>query len=1592
MIQRISKRFIALFLATVMVLGIMPATELPVHAATSGTLSGLANSDIGASWTGTDSGNNVSWSGDGRNIEGSVVGTKGTCNDTHYNTTLTITNNKKSAATLSFDYTIAQNSGTIQVDGTAVTADGTFSKELAAGESVKIYLKSGSTDNATSIAIMNLNLLMDVEATTTFISAEHGSYTVDGSAVSEETTKTQSSMTAYTFAATPDAGYKFMGWYSETEEKYLSAENPAAFNFDSDQTITAKFVAEDIPIFGVGVKRFTDLNEADAYANEQDTSKKITLVSDGKLPSGDYTISKGVTLLIPFDAAGTCYTTAPANTANVRTAPSVYRKLTMEAGASITVEGNLSVSAKHYAYGQNGAGAPDGKYGYIYMNEGSSITVNNGGGFYVYGFVSGNGTVTAKSGAAVYENMQICDFRGGSATSGMNNNAQKIFPLNQYFIQNIEAKLTLESGADEYIYTSLFAASTTTSTAVHFIGNSGAMFSVVESGSFTKQYLPDKDRVEIQVNGDAQINNLTLTVMGISISSASYVLPINNCMTLKVNSGTTKITQDIALLAGAEVDVAKDANLEITNGSSMYVYDSTEWTKANYASNAKFKTVLYSPTRTYTRKASDLIDARVDINGTVTANGYIYTTESGADIVSTEGTGKILFVNGAGTETATYMYKDYTTDFDTIPVTSAKLHNGATYGDTEEEYTLTEGASAGTVFAYQKEKDQWKADKEETYTVTWVDEDGTELEKDENVEAGTMPDYNGATPTKEGDAQYSYTFKGWTPKVSEVTADVTYKAVYEQTTNRYTVTWKNEDGTELVSEQVAYGEVPSYTGKTPTKEGNAEHSYTFSGWTPEITAVTKDAEYTAVYTEEAKTYTVTWKNEDGTVLETDENVAYGTTPEYNGETPSKEGDAQYSYTFKGWSPAVDTVTGDITYTAVYEQTVKQYTIIWKNEDGTELKSEQAAYGETPVYSGETPVKEGDEEYSYTFKGWTPEVTAVTGDATYTAAFDRTKNVYTVTWENADGTVLETDEEVPYGTKPDYNGTTPSKEDDADYRYTFKGWTPEITEETKVTGDVTYTAVYKKKELPKPKHQVTFNANGGEGTMEVQTVEEGKDATLAANAYTREGYTFAGWNTKADGTGATYADQAAIINLTEDLTLYAQWKHKDGWFTDSVGKTYYEDGQQIKAAWKTIDDAIYYFMDKGYVATGIFEVTPKEGTEPELCAFDGDGVFRKDKTGVFDAGSDTYWINAGIVEKYAGLKKVVDEKGHIHYYYFGEDNKAVKNGDYKVDKNNDLPLPAYRYQFDENGVIVHDEDTSKNGICEGDNSKFYYIDGVKVGEGLLSIDGTYYYARTSTGEIVQNRLYWITKTNNLPVEAGMYRFDQDGKMFLGGFAEENGSTYYYLQTGEIAKGFTKIGEDYYFFNAGSGKMYKDVTLWVGDNTYGITGGMYYFDEDGKMVVPDPENGEKRIVERNGKRYFTIDGAYMYDGLYELNGAYYYAKSNGELAANETIYISKTNGLIPKVGSGNWHAFDGSGKLIETGFVTAAGKDGNTYYYENNVLARGFTKIDGDYYFFNTGSGMMYKGKTLWVGNNTYGITGGMYDFDEDGKMILTEGGN
>ena len=139
-----------------------------------------------------------------------------------------------------------------------------------------------------------------------------------------------------------------------------------------------------------------------------------------------------------------------------------------------------------------------------------------------------------------------------------------------------------------------------------------------------------------------------------------------------------------------------------------------------------------------------------------------------------------------------------------------------------------------------------------------------------------------------------------------------------------------------------------------------------------------------------KTFTITWLNFDGAILEVDNNVEYGSMPSYDGDTPVRESTNDYKYIFNGWSPEISQVTSDITYVAQFK-TTSAYTfeVTWLNYDGTVLEVDDAPLGSMPSYDGDTPVKPSDSFYDYTFNGWTPDFDTVLRDITYTAVYTST---------------------------------------------------------------------------------------------------------------------------------------------------------------------------------------------------------------------------------------------------------------------------------------------------------------------------------------------------------------------------------------------------------------------------------------------------------------------------------------------------------------------------------------------------------------------------------------------------------------------------
>ena len=270
-----------------------------------------------------------------------------------------------------------------------------------------------------------------------------------------------------------------------------------------------------------------------------------------------------------------------------------------------------------------------------------------------------------------------------------------------------------------------------------------------------------------------------------------------------------------------------------------------------------------------------------------------------------------------------------------------------------------------------------------SYTIRFVDEDGTTVLDSQVLEYGATPVYAGQTPEKAATAQYSYTFGGWSPAISSVVGDATYTATFQEVLRSYSITFKNGDGSNLEVKDVAYGQVPA-TALTPTKESTVDKDFTFDHWDPEITAVTGEAIYTPVFRESARAYTITFQYDDGTVIESVD-VAYGTVPQCS-FTPEKESTAQYSYAFSGWDPAPVAVTGEATYVAQFDSTVRSYTIKFLNGDGSDLDVQTLPYGSVPSTEGVPTLTEID-GLTYEHTGWDPAISAVAGNATYYPTFN-----------------------------------------------------------------------------------------------------------------------------------------------------------------------------------------------------------------------------------------------------------------------------------------------------------------------------------------------------------------------------------------------------------------------------------------------------------------------------------------------------------------------------------------------------------------------------------------------------------------------------
>lgn len=1084
-------------------------------------------------------------------------------------------------------------------------------------------------------------------------------------------------------------------------------------------------LANGVGVCRIGNVSYAKLEDAIAYANNNPGVANIVIfmTNDYVLPAGYYTLPANATIVVPMSdeqakevnkiAPRVVFNDQKKETPYVSIQPTEFRRLTFASGVNMDVFGQIELTCSQYASNEAYTSQPVGYYGHVVLEEGSHLTLQSGSEVRAWGFITGKGEMDARRGATVREMFQMGDWKGAMTSvkiTGMvpstspaysivggDDSDKKIFPVTQYFIQNIESPVKYHPGAllltSAAVSEGLLGLSVSmAATDIAVVGVSGthqAIFLMdqmadAENTWVRKWYDSENDIQVYDINSGAHIgsmvldmgdiNLLTYGAVPIRLNSAKFDLPITSNFKIHLLSGTMDFQQNTCLLPGAEVEVDKEAMVTVAKNmndpehtGALYVFDATEWDKYAYCNEydgssfvkgkAYTKVVRYAPSwngRPSKRaEQTKPADATINVHGTfATATGFVYTSESGANIFSNNtdagtfifnenavdaGTRTVYQVEGVGTyksrmfyparlkngvadpafantstaqEGDAYCYQDdkwnifkvaqenrcfMVDDYDTYyakPQEYVALANGMTPND---DHTYSDAAGQGRLFILMDDCQWWEVEKkdnlhhcihpnndtyyywheeetvkpdpeaedtwvtipgyweEKRFTITWKNWDGTEIisydytdpnnpfEISYDVTYGTMAEFFGTNPTREKDADSTYNFTGWKPALGPVTQDVTYTATFKGEQRMYTIIFQNEGGLEIERQFLAHNEVP-VCENMPTKVGHILQ------WSPAIGKVVADATYVANWLEEPPTkYEIRFVDYDGTVLWSD-SVEVGSMPTPPSYPSNKPATKENTYTCSSWDAEVVAVTDAATYTAVYTPTPKIFTVIFRNEDNSEIERHDYMYGETPVCSA-TPSKPNTAEWTYKL-AWTPQIQSIVGDLNpetpiiYTADFEslKQKNRYTVTLRSniPDACVFTSGAGTyDYGTD-----ITISKADNPGYE--FVNWTDgetgaEVTNlSIIVTKNISLVANFT---IENPAYTIRWMSEDGTETLQ-EVHQNAGTTTYTAVPPTKPtdeeySYIFDGWTTSPNGEGTFYLN-GKTPKATEDATYYAHF--------------------------------------------------------------------------------------------------------------------------------------------------------------------------------------------------------------------------------------------------------------------------------------------------------------------------------------------------------------------------------------------------------------------------------------------------------------------
>ena len=413
-----------------------------------------------------------------------------------------------------------------------------------------------------------------------------------------------------------------------------------------------------------------------------------------------------------------------------------------------------------------------------------------------------------------------------------------------------------------------------------------------------------------------------------------------------------------------------------------------------------------------------------------------------------------------------------------------------------------------------------------------------------------------ASATKAGNI-----FKGWNTKKngtgeafgegSVPTDDIT---VYPVFAAACTIQIHQEDGTTTKLEVEKGQAIRENLPAAPTKEG-----YLFKGWNTSADGTGETVTADTVITENMDLYPIFEEDippvvEVRVVFDVDgqksevkvvKGEAIGSNLPVN---PEKEG-----YTFKGWNTKADGTGEAVTAETVATDEMEVYAVFEQNpapiEEVRVIFDVDGVKSEVKVVKGEaigSKLPAAPEKEGYTFKGWNTKADGTGEAVTAETVVADEMEVYAVFEQNpapieqvkvvfdVDG--VKTEVKVIKGEAIGSNlPADPTKDG-----YTFKGWNTKadgtgeaVTAETVVTNEMEVYAVFEQNPAPIEEVKVVIDVDGVKS--EVKVIKgEAIGSNLPADP-TKEGYTFKGWNTKADGTGETVTADTLV---SDDLEVYA----------------------------------------------------------------------------------------------------------------------------------------------------------------------------------------------------------------------------------------------------------------------------------------------------------------------------------------------------------------------------------------------------------------------------------------------------------------------